>query len=305
MSLKGCCGRTKTFASGSGEETRGLPRWNGRALMVYQGLSSLKESLHGADLVIHCAGAVRASSREQFFEANVGLTQRILELLGFPQRMVFISSLAAVGPSHTPLDEHTEPHPVSHYGMSKLAAEERVKRWGAENGNNYTILRPGVVYGPGEKNLYNLFKWIKKGILPLNGGGRQSISIIHVQDLVNAVVASSKHSPAGEVYFVANDHPCSLRDMGYAIRDAFGKTRLFELNLPVFLLEFIAIFLDKVSLVTRKPAVLGRDKVLEVKQPAWLCSNGRIREKLGWEPRIPLEEGIRLTAQWYVEQGWL
>ena len=67
----------------------------------------------------------------------------------------------------------------------------------------------------------------------------------------------------------------------------------------------LAFLLDAASLVTREPAILSREKVLEIKQSAWLCSNGKVKEKLGWKPLIPLKEGIRLTAEWYVEQGWL
>ena len=279
--------------------------------MVYSGhpndRATLKESLQGADSVIHCAGAVRALNEEQYFEANIGLTQRILELLKAPQVMILISSQAAAGPSGPcmSLSEDAVPHPVSHYGRSKLAAEERVKQWGAANGGNFTILRPAVVYGPGEKDLYNYFKWIKRGLLPLFDRGRQQISIIHVEDLVSAISASSRHSPSGEVYFVSNDHACSLKDIGYAIREAFHKTRLVDLNLPLLVLDSLAFLLDAASLVTRKPAILSREKVLEIKQSAWLCSNGKVKEKLGWKPRIPLKEGIRLTAEWYVEHGWL
>ncbi len=279
--------------------------------MVYAGhpndRATLKESLQGADSVIHCAGAVRALNEEQYFEANIGLTQRILELLKAPQVMILISSQAAAGPSgpRMPLSEDAVPHPVSHYGRSKLAAEERVKQWGAANDGNFTILRPAVVYGPREKDLYNYFKWIKRGLLPLFDRGRQQISIIHVEDLVSAISASSRHSPSGDVYFVSNDHACSLKDIGYAIREAFHKTRLVDLNLPLSVLDSLAFLLDAASLVTREPAILSREKVLEIKQSAWLCSNGKVKEKLGWKPLIPLKEGIRLTAEWYVEQGWL
>jgi len=61
--------------------------------------SVMSEALQGTDTVIYCAGTASALNREQYFEVNVGLTQRILELLQAPQTLVFVSSQAAADPS--------------------------------------------------------------------------------------------------------------------------------------------------------------------------------------------------------------
>ncbi len=270
-------------------------------------LATLRESLQGADAVIHCAGATKALNESGYFHANVDLTRRILGLIQTPQRLVFVSSQAAAGPSSPdiPLDENDEPRPISDYGRSKLSAENYVSQWGAANGNNYVILRPSVVYGPGEKDLYNYFKWVGRGLLPVIGDGRQRISIVHVEDLVNAILAAAEQSSAGGVYFASNDRGYSIREIGHAIRRSLGKTRLIELKLPEFGLDFVAVLLDAVSTVTGRPALLSRQKMLEIKQPAWLCDNAKIRRELGWEPHIPLDIGMKETADWYIEQRWL
>jgi len=271
------------------------------------GRASLRESLQGADTVIHCAGATKAINMKYYFEANVALTQQILSLIHAPQRFVFVSSLAAAGPSgiDTPLDEHCAPRPISRYGMSKLLSERCAEEWGSANDNNFVILRPCVVYGPREKDLYNYFKWVKRGLFPLVNHGRGRISVIHVDDLVNAVLAAAERSPGGETYFVSNDHGASLLDLGHAIQAALSKGHMTKLELPACLLDAVAGVLDGAAGITGKPALLSREKVLEMKQPAWLCSNGKIRQKVGWEPIISLEDGIKDTVDWYRRERWL
>jgi len=58
-------------------------------------------------------------------------------------------------------------------------------------------------------------------------------------------------------------------------------------------------------MVRGKPGLLCRDKIMEMEQQAWLCSNNKIKEQLSWKPLISLREGIEHTASWYVNEGWL
>ena len=60
-----------------------------------------------------------------------------------------------------------------------------------------------------------------------------------------------------------------------------------------------------VATVRRRPALLNSDKVKEMVQPGWVCDNGKSRRLLGFEPRVTLDEGARLTFGWYKEAKWL
>lgn len=267
----------------------------------------LAQALRGVDTVVHCAGTARALDRAGYFDANVGLTRRILTLLQPPQAMVFISSQAAAGPSpvEAPLEENAAPCPISHYGRSKLEAETSIRQWGAANGCRYVILRPSVVYGPRERDLYQLFKWVQKGVLPFMDDGRQRISIVYVEDLLDALVAALGDSPPGETYFVTGGEYCSVRELGAVIGDVLGKRRVLPLSVPERAFDLLAGALETVSLVTRAPALLNRQKILEMKQPAWLCSNRKLMDALGWAPRVSLRSGIEKTVAWYVRENWL
>ena len=273
----------------------------------YDSLDTLMDSLKYANTVIHCAGTVKALREQDYVRANVEFTKNILDLLKEEQRFVFISSQAAAGPSNSliPINEQAQPHPLTYYGKSKLVAENYVREWGKKNRNNYVILRPSAVYRPRERNICNYFKLVNKGFLLLLGDGRKTISLIHIDDLVNAILTAAEHSPSGETYFVSNDRAYSWEEIGRSIKKALNKTHLLRLKLPEFMAYPVGCFFDFLSLVTRKPTPINSQKIIEMKQQAWLCSNRKIREKLHWRPELSLEEGVKQTADWYITEKWI
>jgi dihydroflavonol-4-reductase len=270
-------------------------------------LIEMRKSLKGADVVIHCAAAVRAIRQEGYTRANVFFTQNILRLLNKDQRMVFISSQAAAGPSNlnSPVDEKQKPQPVNCYGISKLQAETIVRKWGYTHNHNYIILRPSSVFGPREKDFYLLFKSIKKGLCILPGDGRQRLSILHVDDLVGAILTAAATEKRGRTYFVCNDEPCSWLQIADAIKTALNKPRVLTLKLPVSIAGPLSRLCDAVAPLTGKPSLLSHQKVIEMKQTAWLCSNRRIIRDLGWRPDRTLTTAIAATADWYLREKWL
>lgn len=267
----------------------------------------LAKSLPGVDTVIHCAGATKALKEDDYFKANLEFTIHILNLLNKQQNIIFISSQAAAGPSYSPvpIDEKAVPKPLTYYGKSKLLAECHIREWGMENAKRYTIIRPSVVYGPGEKELYKYFKLIKIGLLVLFGNGKKRISIIHIEDLVCAVIAAAERPSTGETYFVANDESYSWEEIGCAIKKALNKTFLLKVKLPEFAAYPLAYFFVLLSLLTGKPALMNSQKIIEMKQSAWLCSNRKIKKTLNWRPKFSLEKGIQQTADWYMKKNWI
>jgi len=283
-----------------------------KGVKVYQGescddLDPLKASLQNMDVIIHCAAATKAVNRQEYIRANVTFTTNILNCLRKDQKFIFISSQAAAGPSmdNKPLDETSRPRPINNYGKSKLMAEEAVQKWGEENRRNYTILRPSSVYGPREKDFYLYFKLISKGILFLPNRGNQKISIIHVRDLVDAVWAASKHTFHGQKYFVTGDDVYSWKEIGRHIQRALGKQYVLKMPLPAVIAWPVAWFFDLIGALRKQSGLISRQKVLEMKQEAWICTNKKIKSELGWSPRLSLEQGIKQTALWYQKENWI
>jgi nucleoside-diphosphate-sugar epimerase len=270
-------------------------------------LHALRNSLKGVDAVIHCAGAAKAINKNGYLKANVQFTKNILNSMEEGQRFIYISSQAAAGPSKggVPVREDDPPRPLTHYGTSKLSAEESILEWGKHNQNNFVIIRPSVVYGPRERAVYHYFRFIKKGLLFLLGDGKLLLSIIHVKDLVEAVAMAAEHDAGGETYFVCGDTAHTWESIGNTIKKTFKKKHLMKVKLPLCLAYPLAYSAQGLSLLTRKPALLDSQKLVEARQSEWLCSNEKIKNRLGWRPEINLETGIQQTAEWYIKEGWL
>ena len=140
----------------------------------------LDDALRGASTVIHLAGVTKALTAAGYYSGNVHATEVLLgALAGHAVRLVHVSSLAAIGPSRDgiPVDEEAQPSPLTHYGKSKLAAERLVRELAPEA----VIVRPPVVYGPRDTDVFQLLKSISRGlVLEISGGDKTPIAALRV-----------------------------------------------------------------------------------------------------------------------------
>ena len=269
----------------------------------------LEAAVTGVDAVFHLAGVTRARDRQGYFSGNQAATRHLLEALeahGRAQaRFIYLSSQAAAGPcTREPgISEADPPRPVSDYGRSKLAAEKEVLARAAER--PVTVIRPPAVYGPRDRDFLQLFRGVKKGLLPLTGLRPLPMSLIHVDDLVEGVILAADSSrAAGQVYFLAQEEPVTWRQVGQAIARALGR-RPLVLPVPLPLVWAGAQVSGILSPFMKKTPVLNPDKWHEARQAGWICSSRKAAEELGFSPRIGLEMGVGLTARWYEAHGWL
>ena len=120
----------------------------------------LRDALEGAGTVIHLAGVTKALSTSEYYSGNARATENLAQAVakGAAIRLVHVSSLAAIGPSTdgTPVSEDAEPHPVTHYGKSKLEGERIVRALVPDA----VIVRPAVVYGPRDTDVLQMFRSI-------------------------------------------------------------------------------------------------------------------------------------------------
>ncbi|MFY9556423.1 MAG: NAD(P)-dependent oxidoreductase, partial [Blastocatellia bacterium] len=86
---------------------------------------------------------------------------------------------------------------------------------------------------------------------------------------------------------------------------ALMRRRLRTITIPRSVAYGVAMAAEAAAAVTRKPPVINRDKVTDLSQTSWSCSIDRARSELGYNPRVPLEEGLRETIDWYKREGWL
>ncbi len=287
-------------------------RWlQGLALeLVYGSLqepSTLRPAVEGVDVVFHLAGATKALTREGYFVANTQGTSNLLaacEAAGKP-RVVFVSSQAAAGPSDgvRAKTEEDPPTPITAYGQSKYQAELAVQQYARVG--PAVVIRPPVVYGPRDTDVLVLFRLVARRLCPLVGRGPRLLSLIHVQDLVDGLLLAATSSAAlGNIYFLCNDAPVDWEDFAELIASTLGR-RCLKIHVPEALLPVAGAFSELAARVTKRPALLGREKTREMRQRFWVCDNARAKGDLGFAPRVDVADGVAQTAAWYRAHGWL
>lgn len=269
----------------------------------------IAEAVAGADLVFHVAGVTKARRRADYIRGNFVATQNLLAACaayGPPgQVLVFVSSLAAAGPStiERPHREGLEAAPVSAYGHSKLLAERAVLEFNRTRAA--VIVRPPTVYGPRDRELLAYFKTIQRGLHPLPGQGCQHLSLVHIQDLVEGILlAAAAPQAAGSIYYLCNDDHYDWHTIGRTIAQVLGR-RPLALPVPSWVLRCLCLAGGGAAWLTGEAPFLNPDKYKEICQVGWLCSNARAKAELHFRPRISLSEGLAGTAAWYREHGWL
>jgi len=273
-------------------------------------LDSLKRACQGVALVIHLAGLVKAVNRQDFYRVNTQGTRRLLDAFqaaGQPRgHFIYLSSLAAAGPP-SPGEVKTEidpAHPVSAYGQSKLWSEIEVLR--RREQLPVTILRPPIVYGPGDRETLSFFKLARYHVNPYLGLQKRWVSMLHVADLVQLIIRAARADTAsGEIFFGSD------QDQGHDWNQlvTLAADCLESWTLPLYIprpLVFTGVALaTAIMKLSGQVSMVNRDKYREMVPTRWICSARKARRLLGWQPEHAIGPGFRQTAQWYLQQGWI
>jgi len=248
---------------------------------------SLAELIEGADAVIHVAGAVNAPTLPGFVAANVTGTATVItaaEAAGV-RRFVHVSSLSAREPD------------LSDYGWSKAASEAVLRL----SSLDWTIVRPPAIYGAGDREMLELFRLAARGFVPLPPRGR--LSMIEAGDLARLLIDLVDAPSASDHVYEPDDgteRGYSHREFGKLIGRAVGRPNVLTLSVPAIALK-IAALVERIKY--GDAAKLTPDRVRYFCHPDWVCA-ARPPETL-WHARTGAEAGLKATADWYRQQGWL
>jgi UDP-glucose 4-epimerase len=239
-------------------------------------------AIRGATVVFHLAGqpGVRPSWGDHFdryVQDNIVATQRVLEALreNPVQRFVFASSSSVYGDAEMfPTKESALPRPVSPYGMTKLAAEHLTFVYMRNFGLPATALRYFTVYGPRQRPDMAFYRFmdalVEKQEIEVFGDGEQTREFTYVSDAVDGTVKAATADVAGQVI-----------NLG-------GGSRVTVNRVLATLEEISGLEARRRNL----PAALGDPRHTG-------ASINLAREKLGWEPRVSLREGLTRQWEWF------
>ena len=267
--------------------------------------AGVDQALDGVTGVVHIAGTVKAVRPDDYYTGNVTASENLARAAARWGAVPFlhVSSLAAAGPcaGEAPVDEDTRPAPITHYGKSKLQAEQAV----LSHLPQAVIVRPPVVYGPRDRGVFSILRSVCRGIVPQIAGGERWFSCILVDDLVNGMLAALRHpAAAGRAWFLANPEPLTWTSLGnLASRIMNRGARIVRIPIPVaYAIGWLG---EMTGYLTHTPGFVSREKIREATQRRWVCSPMRAAAELGIEARTPHLEGLSRTLAWYKEAGWL
>ena len=252
--------------------------------------AALQAMLSGAEAVVHVAGVVNAADAAGFEAGNVAGTLNVIEacLGAGVTRLVHVSSLSA-----------REPH-LSAYGASKARAEQLVKA----SGLDWTIVRPPGIYGPRDVDYFEMFRLARWGVMPVPPRGGRA-SIIHVDDLARLLLALV---PGGEGVSHQLFEPDDGHQRGWSHHDLARAVGWAMGGRPwvVHLGRASLIRAAKIDRMVRgAKARLTPDRVGYMSHPDWVVSPFLHPPAALWRPQIPTREGLKATARWYRDNGWL
>lgn len=256
---------------------------------------ALARLCEGAAVVVHCAGKTAACSRAEFDAVNSSGTQAVLDaaLAAGVQRFVHVSSLAAREPD------------LSDYAASKRAGEEMVV--GSDGKMPWIVLRPPAVYGPGDKATLPLIKQLTQRIAMVPGSAKGRASLIHVRDLAEAIAYVAVRSDFDGAVYELDDGKkggYSWRELSTAAGEAEGH-RVVCVFLPKPVVKLAGVIEVALARRANRTPEVTPGKVSELYHPDWVCRHNLLQEHTDWVPSVSLVDGLRETASWYREQGWM
>ena len=256
--------------------------------------ASLEAALSGVSAVINCAAHTQAGPPEALDQINVRAVDRLCGLCvkcGV-RRLVHVSSAAVISSSRLEvLDDSVPPCPHDGYARSKHESEKLVESWAAR-GLESVVLRPCMVYGPGERHVFRFVsRLLRLRILLIPGPGRGHWPIVYVDDVARALIAAvSAPGPFSGAYLVGPDRTFPITEIFGAMADIMGVAR------PGHVWPWLTRAMVAACLAANRAGII--DVSFSRKTDGFFESSrsydiSRTRAVLGWKPEVGLDEGLR------------
>lgn len=262
---------------------------------------ALLEGMRGVDVVVHLAARVHVMQESSgdalaaYRAVNVDLTLNLAKQAAAAgiRRFIYLSSIKVNG-EKTPVGHafsaNDIPAPEDPYGVSKMEAEQALFELSKSTGMEVVVIRPPLIYGPGVgANFMAMMRWLVRRVpLPL-GAIDNRRSVVALDNLLSLILACTSHPKAsGQVFLVSDDQDVSVTQLLKRLAHAM-KVPAILLPVPARMIRFAATMLGKASVAQR------------------LCDNlqvdiAKTKEMLNWTPPLSLDEGLQVTADWYLSK---
>jgi dihydroflavonol-4-reductase len=264
----------------------------------------------GVEYIFHVAAAYRQSglSDEVYRKVHVESTRLLAEAASQNpdfKRFVHVSTVGVHGHIETPpADETCRFAPGDIYQKTKAEAELWLREYAAQQRLPFTVIRPSAIYGPGDRRLLKLFTMAAKPVFPVLGRSKGLYHLIHVDDLTEILQLAAVHpAAAGEVFIAGDPQALALADIVRVIGAEYGRQPRL-IRLPAWPFFLVADLCEAVCRPLRiAPPIYRRRVAFFTKDRSF--NTAKLRDRLHYACRRTTEQGLRATARWYLEQGWV
>lgn len=251
--------------------------------------------------IVHLAGKAhdikKVASPDEYYQINFELTKKLYDafLKSDAKKFIFISSVkAAADVVDKILTEDVKPNPQTHYGKSKLMAEEYIQSCSLPEGKSYHILRPCMIHGPGNKgNLNLLFGVVKKGIPYPLASFENKRSFLSVDNLCFVIDSIIKNNIASGVYNVSDDESLSTNELVNIIAETLNK-RAKLWYVPSGLIELLAKLGDMIRLP------LNTERLQKLTE-SYVVSNDKVKKEIAISLPLDAREGLKRTILSFIK----
>lgn len=268
-----------------------------------------EEAVRGSRVIYHLASTFREAGipDERHRAVHVDGTGHLLEAARRQgiERFVHCSTVGVHGHIEDPPADETHPHdPGDIYQETKSEGERLALSYHENHGLPLTVVRPTAIYGPGDRRLLKLFRLIDRRRFVMIGDGTPRYHLVHVSDLVRGLrLAARRPEALGEVFILGGEEAPTLNELAALIADAVGAPEP-RFHVPARPVQIAGTLCERVCRIVGVEPPLYRRRVDFFTKSRWF-SIDRARRELGYEPRVPLGQGLRATAGWYRDHGYL
>jgi nucleoside-diphosphate-sugar epimerase len=263
-------------------------------------------------VLFHTAGIIHPRRVKDFYAVNVGGTENLLSAASAAgiRRAVVVSSNSPVGmnPQAPHLFDESSPYkPYMNYGRSKMQMELLVKQLEAMGKIETVIVRPPWFYGPNQPLRQVLFfSMVRTGKVPMVGSGNNLRSMVYTDNLcAGLVLAGFVEKARGETYWIADRRPYSMNEIVDTVERLLERE--FKLTVAHKRVRLPDVVSEVATLADATLQWLGlynqKIHVLSEMNKTIACSITKAEKELGYQPKIALEEGMRRSLGWCIEQG--
>jgi nucleoside-diphosphate-sugar epimerase len=293
-----------------GSDTAGLARLDVEMMLGdLRSVDSLARAAQGADCVFHCAALVSDwATKQEIAAVNIGGTRKLLEasIAARVRRFIHFSSTDVYGyPGGAGIEEgHATKRFRNWYAQTKRDAEAEVRRAEGASALEAVILRPATVYGPGSIDVVGeIARAIKGRHMLLIERGRAVAGLCYVENLIDAAVLALRHEAApGQAFNVSDGLAITWRDFTDGLAAGLGCAKV-SWSVPYWLAAAVGFSLEHGYRLLRRTVGLSMAPLLSRQAVQVLgldqdFSNRKLRETLGWEPRVDYATGLAATVDW-------